>query len=223
MTLAGCVRVQWYRSRDGGLSAPVAGATLPSFSATADDVGCVVAVEATPVSDDGFEGEPLRAKTQPLTTLPSVLARVRKLVAQARALHPIEAEDVLVSGVRCVVRISDRDVACATASGIDLGALALPGMRVTLDRTDPLRMRLSQPESGAQFDTSWPSPESRDLHAVVLRELAGDSIALRNEPAFMAAGEAAGSGDEDEDDSMGEDAHGGAAAAAAALAPPAGR
>lgn len=78
-----CVRFQWYRSRDGERFVAVPGSTLPTFFATADDLGHIIRVEATPVTDEGYEGEPERADTQPLTTRPNIIGagEIRGLLA----------------------------------------------------------------------------------------------------------------------------------------------
>lgn len=55
-----CVRFQWATSPDGKKWSRVAGATMPTFFLTFADAGSWVQVEATPVSDDGFEGKPVR-------------------------------------------------------------------------------------------------------------------------------------------------------------------
>lgn len=180
------VRFQWYRTRDGTLWEPIVGATLPSFFATADDVGCAVAVEAIPVTDEGYEGEPVRAETQTLSTRENVIARVKKMVASIRAKDPKPVEvEVSVSAVRSNMTITDREVTCKTLSGIDLGSLPIAGLKCVLDRVDHFRMKVVH-EDGMFFDCIFSTPEVRDLHALVLRELAGDSIEMRNDPQYMA-------------------------------------
>jgi hypothetical protein len=111
-----CVRFQWLRSIGGGPWEAIPFATLPTFVPTVDDVGCLIAVEATPVTDDGFEGGTKRARFGPLTTLPDAAARRRQqLVAQARATPEGVAisDGVLRGGSRAVLTLRKMDVRCA--------------------------------------------------------------------------------------------------------------
>lgn len=57
-----CVRFQWATSPDNKRWTRIPGATMPTFFVTFQDVNDFVQVEATPVSDDGFEGKPVRRR-----------------------------------------------------------------------------------------------------------------------------------------------------------------
>ena len=171
-----CVRFQWSRSRDGVKFVPIPGATLPSFFATADDVGHIIRVrtpspplracgrrrsrcaapppqvEAHPVTDDGYEGHPATAQTRPLHTMTSVLAKVHHLVDKARNPVPtavgfVEVEHgLLVSGVRATLRILTGAISARTKTSIELGSIATSHLKVILDRTDHYRMVIEDPE-----------------------------------------------------------------------------
>ena len=62
--------------------------------------------------------------------------------------------------------------------------MALPGVEVTLSRSDPCGMVVTGTD-GMAFDITFRIPEDRDVVALAIRELAGASIELQNDPAYM--------------------------------------
>jgi hypothetical protein len=179
-----CVRFQWSRSRDGRNFVPIPGATLPTFYASADDVAHILCVDATPVTDDGFEGPPRRAYTGALSTQPSVLGRVHEMRNAAYGGWTDIKDGVWVSGLRATIRLMRATMSCRTKASVELGDVALPGVEVTLSRSDPCGMVVTGTD-GMAFDITFRIPEDRDVVALAIRELAGASIELQNDPAYM--------------------------------------
>jgi hypothetical protein len=193
-----CVRFQWYRSRDGRNFVPIPGATLPTFYASADDVAHILAVDATPVTDDGFEGAPRRALTGVLSTQPHILGRVHEMKNTAAGGWTDVKDGVWVSGLRATIRLMRDTISCRTKASVELGTVAVPGIEAVLSRTDPCAMALTGTD-GMVFDITFRTPEERDIVALVVRELAGASIELLNDPAYMPAPPQDSGEDEDEE------------------------
>ena len=179
-----CVRFQWSRSRDGRNFVPIPGATLPTFYASADDVAYILCVDATPVTDDGFEGPSRRAYTGPLSTHPQVLGRVHEMRNTAYGGWTDIKDGVWVSGLRATIRLMRATMSCRTKASVELGDLTLPGVEVALSRADPCAMTVTGTD-GMAFDITFRLPEDRDVVGLAIRELAGASIELQNEPAYM--------------------------------------
>jgi hypothetical protein len=174
-----CVRFQWLRSAAGSAWEPVPFATLPTFFPCADDAGCLIAVEATPVTDDGFEGGPKRARIGPLTTSASMAARVAALVNRARSTPAGAdiADGVTRAGARAVLAIRPLDVALRPAArgAPEFGRLPMPGARVDLDRRDGRAMHITAALGGKaapSLNVTLEGPEQRDEVALAIRQLA---------------------------------------------------
>jgi ATP P2X receptor len=179
-----CVRFQWYRSRDGIHFIEVPGATTPTFYANADDLGYIVAVDATPVTDDGFEGDPKRAYTAAaLSTRPFLLGRVQKFVGIARGGFKEIRDGVWLSGVRSTLTLRRDKVEARTKKSVNLGSIDIPGIDVALSRDDPRAMTLTGSD-GMVFDVTFQAAEDREIVAMTIRELAGDNIELKNDPQY---------------------------------------
>ncbi|GAB4829402.1 187-kDa microtubule-associated protein air9 [Ancistrocladus abbreviatus] len=72
-------QIQWLRSMVGSpdlISIP--GETGRMYEANVDDVGYRLVVVYTPVREDGIEGKPVSASTEPIAVEPDVLAEVKK-------------------------------------------------------------------------------------------------------------------------------------------------
>ena len=179
-----CVRFQWWRSRDGRNWLPIPGATLPTFYASADDLAHIIAVDATPVTDDGFEGASRRAYTGALGTQAAMLSRVHEMRNAAYGGYIDLKDGVWVSGLRATVRLTRVSVVCRTKASVELGAVSVPGIEVSLSRLEPCAMTLTGAD-GMAFDLTWRTPEDRDVFALAVRELAGSSIELSNDLAYM--------------------------------------
>jgi hypothetical protein len=178
-----CVRFQWFKSRDGVHFVEVPGATMPTFFANADDVGHLLAVDATPVTDDGFEGAPKRAYTAALCTRPFILGKVHSMVGVAKGGFKEIRDGVWVSGVRSTLTLRRSVVEARTKKSISLGSVDLPGVDVSLSRDDPRAMTVTGLD-GMVFDVTFHTPEEREMVALAIRELAGASIELLNDPAY---------------------------------------
>lgn len=194
-----CVRFQWSRSRDGRTFVPIPGATLPTFYASADDVAHILCVEATPVTDDGFEGPSRRAYTGPLATQPQLLGRVHDMRNTAYGGWTDIKDGVWVSGLRATVRLMRATMSCRTKASVELGDVALSGVDVALSRADPCAMTITGTD-GMVFDITFRLPEDRDVLALAIRELAGGSIELENDPAYMPVLHDPDAEDEDDED-----------------------
>ena len=171
-----CVRFQWLLSRAGGAWQPVPFATLPSFVPTADDAGCLVACEAVPVTDDGFEGAAKRAKAGPLVTAADMTLRVAALVAAARSPDGATVTDgVTRGGQRAILVIRPLTVALRSPDGADeYGSVPVPDVLVDLDRRDGRMLTVRSPFGGdaaATLIVHLGSPEQRDDVALALRQL----------------------------------------------------
>ena len=59
-----------------------------------------------------------------------------------------------------------------------MGGMKLDGITVIIDREDHYMLRLEDAEK-LFFDISFKSPDERDIYAIIIRDLAGDSIELR--------------------------------------------
>jgi hypothetical protein len=174
-----CVRFQWLRSAAGSAWEPIPFATLPTFFPCADDAGCLIAVEATPVTDDGFEGGAKRARIGPLTTSPSMTQRVAALVNRARST-PAGADisdGVTRAGARAVLAIRPLDVALRPAArgAPEFGRLPMAGALVVLDRRDGRAMHVTAALGGdaaPSLSVTLEGPEQRDEVALAIRQLA---------------------------------------------------
>ena len=178
-----CVRFQWHRSRDGRSFVAVPGATLPTFYASADDLAHLLAVDAVPVTDDGFEGAPKRAFTAALATRPHVLGRVHPLFNTARGGWTEIRDGVWVSGLRATLTLRRSVVEARTKKSIGLGSVDIPGVDVALSRDNPCAATLTGAD-GMVFDLTFHTPEERDTVALVVRELAGANIEVQNDPQY---------------------------------------
>jgi len=178
-----CVRFQWHRSRDGRSFVAVPGATLPTFYASADDLAHLLAVDAVPVTDDGFEGAPKRAFTAALATRPHVLGRVHQLFNTARGGWTEIRDGVWVSGLRATLTLRRSVVEARTKKSIGLGSVDIPGVDVALSRDNPCAATLTGAD-GMVFDLTFHTPEERDTVALVVRELAGANIEVQNDPQY---------------------------------------
>jgi len=173
-----CVRFQWYRTFGGAGWEAIPFATMPSFFPTADDVGCLIAVDAVPVTDDGFEGPMQRVRIGPLTTMAEVTARVEELVEEAQHNEDIGVtfdDGVSRAGDPGLLIVRKLDICLKAAQGhIDFGRVPTQGCRCDLDRRDPGLMTVvaafggdAAPSLGITFE----SPEERDVAALVIRLL----------------------------------------------------
>ena len=194
-----CVRFQWYRSVGGSSYEPIPFAMMPTFYASADDDGCLLAVDAVPVTDDGFEGLPRRAKlTRPLRIASATLSRVRELVDEAHAGgctidqgrhckgtmttvdslsgQPFAARLQLGTGaVAMFVADSETPESDDEDAWRDGGTLALRGLVCNLDRQDIRLMHAVAPfggSSGPKLEIFFEKPSERDLVVLVLRDMA---------------------------------------------------
>jgi hypothetical protein len=75
----------------------------------------------------------------------------------------------------------------------------LPGCKVLLSRTKPNTCKLEGAD-GMFFDLAFASPEERDIVALAIRELAGDSIEAQNDPQYHPVPPSTLDEDEDFDD-----------------------
>lgn len=205
------VRLQWHRTRDGVTWHPLVGATSPSFYATADDLGHCLAVDATPVADDGFEGRAVRAVTGALGTRPSQADAVLRLASAARGGPAggawVDVKDgVWVAGVRATLRLSRTRIVPRTKRSVEMGGLPVEGVLVALPRTEPCLLTLTGVD-GLSFEVSMRSPEERDTLALAIRELAQPRLMLLNDPTLWPSvaappqGRATGGDGEDDDNS----------------------
>jgi hypothetical protein len=173
-----CVRFQWLRSADGQTWEAIAFATLPTFFPTVDDVGCFVAVDATPVTDDGFEGGPKRARIGPLRTSPVVAERAAALVSAAREPDGCAISDGITrGGSRCVLTLRSLDVSLRASArgGGELGRLPIVGTRCDLDRRDGRVLDIVGAGGGdaaPSLAVTFGTPEQRDEVVMALRTLA---------------------------------------------------
>jgi hypothetical protein len=194
-----CVRFQWYRSIGGSSYEPIPFAMMPTFYACADDDGCLLAVDAVPVTDDGFEGVPRRAKLrQPLRIHSSMLSRVHTLVEEAhtggctiaQGQHckgtMTTVDDVSGQTFAALLQLATGSVSMSYADSEspesddedawrEGGTLALRGLVCNLDRQDVRMMNVVAPfggSSGPRLELFFERPTDRDLVALVLRELA---------------------------------------------------
>ena len=71
----------------------------------------------------------------------------------------------------------------STKKSISLGSVDLPGVDVSLSRDDPRAMTVTGLD-GMVFDVTFQTPEEREIVALAIRELAGASIELLNDPAY---------------------------------------
>jgi hypothetical protein len=172
-----CVRFQWLRSVGGGPWEAIPYATLPTFFPTFDDVGHLIAVEATPVTDDGFEGGTKRARLGPLTTLPAAAVRSAELVSDARASATGVAisDGVLRGGSRATLTLRKLDIALKGAGGVEYGRLPMEGARAEMDRRDGRVMHIVAQHGGdaaPSLSVTFSGPEQRDEVAMAIRVLA---------------------------------------------------
>jgi hypothetical protein len=93
-------------------------------------------------------------------------------------------DGVWVSGLRATIRLQRLTLVCRTKASVELGSVAVPGVEAALSRADPCAMTLTGTD-GMVFDMTFRTPEDRDIVALTVRELAGASIELLNDPAFM--------------------------------------
>eukprot|EP00741_Cyanophora_paradoxa_P004304 tig00000792_g4178.t1 len=77
--------IQWYRSLNGSSFAPIEGAVNPSYLPTADDVGCVLRLECTPVGVSGGRGQAFSADTTRIALDGHMDKLVRNYMKQGRA------------------------------------------------------------------------------------------------------------------------------------------
>ena len=171
-----CVRFQWYRSFGGAGWEAIPFATMPSFFPTADDVGCLIAVDAVPVTDDGFEGPQQRCRLGPLLTGEEVAARVEELVDVA---HNTDEGLIVTDGIsragepgQLVVR--KLDIALRSVDGHEFGRVPTQGCRCELDRRDPGLMTVVAAHGGEaapSLSITFESPEERDVVAMAIRVL----------------------------------------------------
>ena len=172
-----CVRFAWLASSGGARFEPLPFAVLPTLFASADLAGCRVCVEATPVSDDGFEGRPRRsAAVGPLGTHPEVLSRVAAALRAVRGSSEEgggeESSDppgLLLSdglwtpdGGRAALSLRPLHVALLAAPAVEprdgsettvprlvlLGSAPAPGCRVALDPRDGCGLSLRGEHGG---------------------------------------------------------------------------
>ena len=179
-----CVRFQWLKSLGGQGWEAIPFATMPSFYATADDANCLLAVDAVPVTDDGFEGPSKRAKLGPLRTRPDELRRAEALVEEAKGVDGARMEEGLTrAGTRVVLTLRTLDVSLRAHAreGMDFGRLPMAGALVELDRRDPAEMRIVAAHGGdaaPSITVSFESPEERDVAAIAIRLLAAGKLEL---------------------------------------------
>jgi len=179
-----CVRFQWFTSRDGNSWLPIQGSTLPTFYAGPDEVAHLLACEATPVTDDGVEGPPVRAITTSALRSPAhVLGAVQERARIARTGWTDMKDGVWVSGMRATLRLHRSQVSARTKNSIELGRVDIPGCTVELSREKPTAMTLWGSD-GMSFDFSFSGAEQRDIVALIIRELAGASLELLNNPEY---------------------------------------
>jgi len=194
-----CVRFQWYSSIGGRSYEPIPFAMMPTFFATADDVNCLIAVDAVPVTDDGFEGQPCRARLGPLRIRSDTSARVAALVDEAhtergctvaggvRGFGAITHVDEHQGGLSFAARLHVSGLSVAMQLSVEpadvpgkkswrpAGSLAIRGLLCELDRQDDLLLRLIAPFGGAsapQLELIFAEPEQRDTVALMLRTMA---------------------------------------------------
>ena len=196
-----CVRFQWYSSSGGRSFEPIPFAMMPTFLACADDVGCLIAVDAVPVTDDGFEGAPRRTRVGPLRLRVDTSARVAELLELAHAERGCSVSKGM-HGFRSVTHLDEQsgftlDVRLHIGSfSVSMhvstepvseksvkqewrpaGSLSTRGVACRLDRQDERLLQITAPFGGAsapQLDLLFEDPADRDLVALVLREMAKD-------------------------------------------------
>jgi hypothetical protein len=81
------------------------------------------------------------------------------------------------------MRLHRSQVSARTKNSIELGKVDIPGCNVELSREKPTAMTLWGSD-GMSFDFSFEAGEQRDIVALAIRELAGGSLELLNDPAY---------------------------------------
>ena len=203
-----CVRFQWYSSRGGRSFEPIPFAMMPTFFATADDVGSLIAVNATPVTDDGFEGIPRRAKVGPMRLRTDTSSRVTAILETSHSEHGCWVQAGLrgfsamthvdeLSGLTLAARLHITGLsvsmelsaeAAEVAGPIEwrpAGSFSIRGILCQLDRAEDGLLHIVAPFGGAsapQLQLLFAAPTDRDIVALVLRELAKGGAAALAEP-----------------------------------------
>ncbi|PHT55649.1 hypothetical protein CQW23_04135 [Capsicum baccatum] len=184
-------KIQWLRSMVGSpdlISIP--GETVRMYEANVDDVGYRLVVIYTPVREDGVEGRPVSASTDPIAIEPDVLKEVKQKLETGSV--KFELSRTSTKSTRCVPPLASNKYPLSTKARTDEKALCdkdqstkkVLGMgnlqrrvlevnkkRVELFRNDQHRLRIVV-DSESEVDLLVQTRHLRDIVVLVIRGLA---------------------------------------------------
>ncbi|KAL8461070.1 hypothetical protein ACS0TY_032523 [Phlomoides rotata] len=179
-------RIQWLRSMVGSpdlISIP--GETGRMYEANVDDVGYRLVAIYTPVRDDGVEGQPVSASTDPISVEPDVLKEVKQKLdlglVKFETLCDKDRSPKRVPGVgsleRRILEVNRKRVKVVKPGSktsfpsTEIRGTYVPPFHVELFRNDQHRLRIVV-DSDNEVDLMVQTRHLRDVVVLVIRGLA---------------------------------------------------
>lgn len=179
-------RIQWLRSMVGSpdlISIP--GEIGRMYEANVDDVGYRLVAIYTPVREDGVEGQPVSASTEPIAVEPDVLKEVKQKLdlgaVKFEALCDRDRSPKLVQGVasleRRILEVNRKRVKVVKPGSktsfptTEIRGSYAPPFHVELFRNDQHRLRIVV-DSENEVDLMVQTRHQRDVIVLVIRGLA---------------------------------------------------
>lgn len=179
-------KIQWLRSMVGSPDLiSIQGETGRMYEANVDDVGYRLVVIYTPVRDDGVEGQPVSASTEPIAVEPDVLKEVKQKLdlgsVKFEVLCDKDRNPKKVSGEgnleRRILEINRKRVKVVKPGSktsfptTEIRGSYAPPFHVELFRSDQHRLRIVV-DSENEVDLMVQSRHLRDIVVLVIRGLA---------------------------------------------------
>ncbi|KAK9155120.1 hypothetical protein Sjap_002600 [Stephania japonica] len=179
-------RVQWLRAMVGSpdlISIP--GEVGRMYEANVDDVGYRVVVLYTPVREDGIEGQPISASTEPISVEPDILKEVKQMLDlgsvkfdalcnKGHSLGKVPGETSFEKRILEVNRKRVKVVKPGSKTSFpatDIRGTYAPPFHVELFRNDQHRLRIVV-DSENEVDLMVKTRHMRDVIVLVIRGLA---------------------------------------------------